>query len=147
MDIETTEDLYHFLFHNLQTTRQYTLDALPGIAGAARAKMLQSSLLEYFEESKRQLERLDRIMVRLGESVAHQDSGSKSRQRTENETQFSIEAKKENRDSRLDGVAQQIQHHEIAMYGCLQNLASLIDQTPNVRKLDTNAGNQLEAGG
>lgn len=145
MKFETVEDLYLHLLQNLHSSERQALKSLPKLADAASNTMLQNTLVKHFEESKEQLERLDHILSGLlkgSGGVVCQTTASLIQ---ESEDLLEAEADEKVRDMGLICVAQKIEHHEIAMYGCLRAFASLIDRGPDVRLLDASLREEKEA--
>jgi ferritin-like metal-binding protein YciE len=145
MKFETIEDLYLDLLQNQHSSERQALTVLPKLAEAASNTMLRKTLVKHHEESKEQLERLDHILSGLlkgsGGAVC-QTTASLVQQA---EDLVGAEADEKVRDMGLICIAQTIEHHEIAMYGCLRAFASLIERGPDVRLLDASLREEKEA--
>jgi ferritin-like metal-binding protein YciE len=148
MKFTTIEDLYLSMIKNLHSCERQTLTVLPQLADTAGSMMLKRTLTKHLGESTEQLGRLEKILATLSEKG---DVGSvKDCEITaglvkECQATMTADADDEVRDVAIICVAQRIEHHEIATYGCLRALASLLGRTNDVGMLDTSLREEKEA--
>jgi ferritin-like metal-binding protein YciE len=123
----TLEDLFENNLKDIYSGEKQLLQALPKVAEAAYNEDLQDAIREHLEQTKRQVERLDKIFSRLGI-----DKGAEEKclamEGLIKECNRTIEEFEESpvRDSALIIGAQKIEHYEIAAYGSLCELADVL---------------------
>jgi ferritin-like metal-binding protein YciE len=123
----TLEDLFENNLKDIYSGEKQLLQALPKVAEAAYNEDLQDAFREHLEQTRRHVERLDKIFSRLGI-----DKGSEEKclamEGLIKECNRTIEEFEESpvRDSALIIGAQKIEHYEIAAYGSLCELADVL---------------------
>jgi ferritin-like metal-binding protein YciE len=102
-------------------------EAMPKVAEAVYSEELQDTLREHLQESKRHVERLEKIFNRLGIDKTKVEKCKITEAMIENCNKI-IEEIEEGpvRDSALIIAIQKIEHHEIASYGSLCELADVL---------------------
>jgi ferritin-like metal-binding protein YciE len=134
---KTLEDLFEKKLKSMYDAEQQLVKALPEIAQAADNEELQDAINEHLQQTKRHVERLEKIFDRLQIDKSESEvcevmtglinSGKK--------TIEEIEAGPV-RDSALIIGAQEIEHHEIAAYGSLCELADVLGHSKIADLLD-----------
>jgi len=148
MKLKTIEDLYLSMIKNIHSGERQTLTVLPQLAEAAGNTMLQRTLTKHLDESTEQLGRLEKILASLidkGDIDSLKDCQITTGLIKECQATMTADADDEVRDVAIICVAQRIEHHEIAIYGCLRALASLLNRTNDVRMLDASLREEKEA--
>jgi ferritin-like metal-binding protein YciE len=136
MPVKTTRDLLIDELRDIYHAEKQLVKALPKMAKAAKADKLRQAFEQHLEETKGQVERLDRVFEQL-------DTRS-SGQRCEAMQGLIEEAKEmmeeiktpEVLDCALIMGAQKVEHYEIAAYGSASALAEALGQKDVMQLLE-----------
>lgn len=129
-------ELYVDELRDIYNAEKQLTKALPKMAKAASSDKLREGFLEHLEQTKGQVERLDRIFEALGER-----SSGKKCAGMEGLVQEGSEVMEEDwegavMDAALIGAAQRVEHYEIAAYGTVRSMAELLGETEHVSLLE-----------
>ena len=158
MSIKTADDLFLDELKDIYSAEKQAIRAYPRVTKAATSEELKQALQKHLEQTKGQLERLDRVF----EILEKRSSGKtcEAMKGLIEEAQESIEEIEQGPvlDVALIAAAQRIEHYEIAAYGTVAALAeamgqdeikSLLTETLNEEKqtdeLLTNVSQQVNA--
>lgn len=124
MNISTLEDLFSHDLSDVYSAEKQILRALPKMSRAASDPQLISAFEQHLEETRGQIERLDRLaemtdFVSITGLTCHALEGLAEEAQ---EIMDSVDAGPV-RDAGLIGAAQKVEHYEIAAYGTLHALA------------------------
>ncbi|ABP62852.1 MULTISPECIES: YciE/YciF ferroxidase family protein [Enterobacteriaceae] len=124
MNISTLEDLFSHDLSDVYSAEKQILRALPKMSRAASDPQLISAFEQHLEETRGQIERLDRLaemtdFVSITGMTCHALEGLAEEAQ---EIMDSVDAGPV-RDAGLIGAAQKVEHYEIAAYGTLHALA------------------------
>src|SRR5438034_9626431 len=108
---------------------------LPRLAEAARAPDLREALVRHCEESRLHLERLELIFTHWGERRRSKPCAGLAGIVQEADDRLNQEATEDARDAAIIGVAQRIEHYEIAAYGCARTYARRLNRPDEARLL------------
>ncbi|WP_407168692.1 ferritin-like domain-containing protein [Bradyrhizobium sp. ORS 111] len=144
-DIKSMDDL---LIHGLQDiyyAEQQILKSLPKMIDKATNRDLVAGLKNHLEETKNQVERLDKVFAKLGK----QPSGTQCPAiegivREADDTAGEIEDKAV-LDAAIVAAAQAVEHYEICRYGTLIAWAEQLGHDEIVRSLTTNLNEEKAA--
>ncbi|MFN8613743.1 MAG: ferritin-like domain-containing protein [Vulcanimicrobiota bacterium] len=136
MPIESFEDLLNHVIGDLLSAEQQLLEALPEMAEAAEDKKLKQTFLEHLEETRRQVQRLEKAT----EIVELKASGVKTCKAMKGLLSEARQLIKDIphgplRDAAMIGAAQRVEHYEMAAYGTARAFAELLEETDIVRLL------------
>jgi ferritin-like metal-binding protein YciE len=118
--VEELKDLYSA---ETQITK-----ALPKMAKAASHKELKAAFQEHLEETKAQIERLERVMELLEATPKGKKCKAMGGLIEEGEEKLELKAEPAIKDAALIGAAQKIEHYEIAGYGTARTFAEILGQ-------------------
>lgn len=132
---KTLNDLFLEGLKSIYNGETQLVEALPKVAEAVYSEELQDAIKKHIEQTKRQVERLEKIFKRLGIDKSEAEKSKVMEMLIEHSSKI-IEEYEEGhvRDSALIIAAQKIEHYEIAMYGSLCELADVLGQ-PQVMDL------------
>ncbi|OKO77652.1 ferritin-like domain-containing protein [Bradyrhizobium sp. NAS96.2] len=144
-DIKSMEDLLIHGLEDVYYAEQQILKSLPKMINKATNRDLATGLKNHLEETKNQVERLDKVFAKLGK----QPSGAKCPAidgiiEEADETASEIEDKAV-LDAALVAAAQAVEHYEICRYGTLIAWAEQLDHEEIVRFLTTNLNEEKAA--
>src|SRR5437867_10278266 len=135
MAIGSLRDLYIDELGDLYDAETQMLRTLPQLVEQTRAPELRDALTKHCDESRLHLERLDLIFTHWGErrkarpcaglAGIVQEAGDRLNEVTTDDA----------RDAAIIGVAQRIEHYEIAAYGCARTYARRLNRTDEARLL------------
>ena len=135
MAIGSLKDLYIDELACLYDAETQTIRALPRLAEAAHAPELREALIKHCEESRLHLERLELIFTHWGERRRSRPCPGIAGIVQEADGRLHEEATDDVRDAAIIGVAQRIEHYEIATYGCARTYARRLNRPDEARLL------------
>ena len=129
-------ELYIDELKDLYNAESQLLKALPKMARAASLGELRQGFEEHLEQTKGQVQRLEQIFQKLGESP----KGKKCRG-MEGLIEEGSEVMEQDfdgaiKDAALIGAAQRVEHYEIAGYGTVRSIAETLGEDDHVSLLE-----------
>lgn len=124
---KTLQDLLESGLHDMYSAEMQLLEALPKLAKAAYHEDFQDAIEFHLEQTKRHVERLDKVFSRL--NIEKKESHvCAAMEGLISEAQEIIDEYEESpvRDSALIIAAQKVEHYEIASYGSLCELSDVL---------------------
>jgi ferritin-like metal-binding protein YciE len=135
MAIASLKDLYFDELGDLYDAETQMILTLPRLAEAARAPELREALKKHCDESRLHLERLELIFTHWGERRHTKPCEGLAGIVQEADARLNQEATDDARDAAIIGVAQRIEHYEIAAYGCARTYARRLNRLDEARLL------------
>ena len=135
MAISSLKDLYIDELACLYDAETQMARTLPRLAEAARAPDLRQALVRHCEESRLHLERLELIFTHWGERPPPRPCAGLAGIVQEADDRLNQEATDDVRDAGIIGIAQRIEHYEIAAYGCARAYARRLNRPDEARLL------------
>jgi ferritin-like metal-binding protein YciE len=136
-DMNNLRELYRtMLQRSLSSERQIVDDGLPAMIQNSTNAQLRDAFRTHLEESKEHVSRLERILqenegdvstTKCKVTAALISEGSASAKDAKDQTL---------RDVVLIAAGNQVEHHEIAIYGTLRNLAIILGEADHAAMLD-----------
>jgi ferritin-like metal-binding protein YciE len=132
---QSLEGIFKDGLKDIYSAETQLVEALPKMAKAAFSEELQDAFSKHLEETKRHVERLEKIFNRLEIDKSEVES-CKAMEGLIEEGNKIIEEYEEGpvRDSALIIGAQKVEHYEIASYGSLCELADVL-RFPQIKNL------------
>ena len=132
---QTLEGIFKDGLKDIYSAESQLLDALPKMVKAAYSEELQDAFSKHLEETKRHVERLEKVFNRLDIDKSDIEK-CKAMEGLIEEVNKIIGEYDENpvRDSALIIGTQKIEHYEIASYGSLCELADVLRQ-PQIKTI------------
>ena len=123
MPVVTLRDLYVAELQDLLDAEQHTLLELPALAAAATSTGLREAFEDHLQQTRLHTERLELLLRKLG--AANDGAPCAAMHGLIKEGRRRIEAceRGDVLDAALIGIAQRIEHYEIAAYGCARTYA------------------------
>ena len=147
MKLESLQDLYLLELKDLYSAENQLIKALPKLAEAASSPQLRATFEEHLEETRGQVDRLERIFGMLNESPKGQkckgmegllDEGDDMRDEAE-------DAPPAVADAGLISSAQRVEHYEIAGYGTCRTYARRLGLEDQALLLEQTLGEEVAA--
>src|ERR671937_447901 len=135
MAIGSLRELYLDELGDLYDAETQMLRALPRLVEQARAPDLRDALNKHCEESRLHLERLELIFTHWGERRRARPCAGLAGIVQEADERLNQEATDDARDAAIIGVAQRIEHYEIAAYVCARTYARRLNRIDEARLL------------
>lgn len=126
MKLATLHDLYVAELKDLFSAEHQLLKALPKMAKAASSQELTQAFTNHLDETKGQIERLERIFKKLDVSPKGKACQAMEGLLKEGKELLSEDADPLVMDAALIAAAQRVEHYEMAGYGCVRTFARLL---------------------
>lgn len=126
MKLESIEQLFVHEIKDLLSAEKQLVKALPKMAKGAHSEALRTAMEEHLEQTKGQIERLERVF-----EIAEKSPRAEHCKAMEGLIEEGDELLKEDgdpavKDAALIGAAQKVEHYEISGYGTARALAELL---------------------
>jgi len=138
MKINTLQDALVHEMRDLYSAEVQLTKALPRMAKAASHQELAAAFEEHLKQTKGQVERLEKALKQLDASTRGDKCKAMEGLIEEGKSTLELDAEDMVRDALLIGIAQKVEHYEIAGYGTARTfaqrlgedkIASLLEQT------------------
>ncbi|WP_346295021.1 ferritin-like domain-containing protein [Rhodopseudomonas sp. P1] len=144
-DIQTMEDLLLHGLRDIYYAEQQITKALPKMIEQATNRDLSQGLKAHLEETQKQIERLDQVFEKLGETPSGVNCPAIDGLIKESDETAGEIADKTVLDAAIVANAQAVEHYEIARYGTLIAWAEELGHDDIVRFLTTNLNEEKAA--
>jgi ferritin-like metal-binding protein YciE len=128
-------DVYLDELSTLYDAEMQALRVLPRLRDAARNLKLREALTRHCEETRLHVERLQLIFTHWGGQAATGHAAGLAGIVQEADERLSAAATDEARDAVVIGLAQRLEHYEIAVYGCARTCARRLNRPDEARLL------------
>jgi ferritin-like metal-binding protein YciE len=135
MSVGSLQDLYFDELGTLYDAEIQMLRALPRICEAAHAPELRETLASHCRESRLHLERIDLIFTHWRERRPLRSSAGLAGLVQEADERLNQETTRDARDVAIIGLAQRIEHYEIAGYESARRCALRLNRRDEARLL------------
>jgi len=119
MNIEDFRRMYGIELQELRSVEDQLVEALPRMASLVQHPQLRQALNSHLEETKRQRDRLDQLLLGYGLDKHEYEDGSMRAIIREAERWAKMVSDPDARDAGIIASAQRVEHYEIAVYGTL----------------------------
>jgi ferritin-like metal-binding protein YciE len=123
------ENLFLHEIKDLYNAEKQLTKALPKLAKAAASEELRHLIEEHLEETKQQVDRLERIFALLGKPARGIKCKGMEGLIEEGDELMGEDGDAAVKDAALVGAAQRVEHYEIAGYGCARTYAEMLGMT------------------
>ena len=135
MAVKTIEDLFVHELSDIYSAEKQLTKALPRLAKAAEAEELASAFEAHLEETRGQIERIDKVVELLGVRLKRIKCAAMEGLVEEGKDVIQDIEEGPLRDAALIGGAQKVEHYEIAAYGTLCAIGKQLGYTQAVKLL------------
>lgn len=135
MEMDSLRKLYVDELKDLYSAEKQILQALPKMAKKATNDQLKKGFEMHLEETRMQVERLDRIFEMLGKSPRGKKCKGMEGLIEEGKEMMQEDMDPEVMDAALIAAAQRVEHYEIAGYGTVRTYAQLLGENQHVKLL------------
>ena len=144
-DIKTMEDLMLHELEDIYYAEHQITKALPKLVDKATNRDLKQALNGHLAETKKQIERLDQVFKKLGQSPKGTNCPAIDGLIKETDHLMGEVEDKQVLDAAIVGSAQAVEHYEIARYGTVIAWAEELGHEEIVRLLNTNLNEEKAA--
>ena len=144
-DIKSMEELMLHELQDIYYAENQIIKALPKLADKATNRDLKQALKTHWEETKKQVERLDQVFKKLGQTPKGVDCPAIDGLIKESNGVIGEVEDKQVLDAAIIGSAQAVEHYEIARYGTVIAWAEELGHDEIVRLLNTNLNEEKAA--
>jgi ferritin-like metal-binding protein YciE len=123
MKLESLHDLFVDELKDLYNAEHQLLKALPKMAKAASSSQLAKAFTEHLEETKGQVDRLEKVFKELDASPKGKTCKAMEGLLKEGKEVMEEDADPSVKDAALIAAAQRVEHYEMAGYGCVRTFA------------------------
>jgi ferritin-like metal-binding protein YciE len=128
-------DVYLDELSTLYDAEMQALRVLPRLRDAARSLKLREALTRHCEETRLHVERLQLIFTHWGGQAATGHAAGLAGIVQEADERLPAAATDDARDAVVIGLAQRLEHYEIAAYGCARTFARRLNRPDEARLL------------
>jgi ferritin-like metal-binding protein YciE len=143
--LESLEDLYLHELKDVYSAEKQITKALPKLVKAAGSEELKNTFREHLKETENQVQRLDKILQRLGKTSTGPKCKGMEGLLMEGDDFIKEEAFPEVLDAGIIVAAQKVEHYEIAAYGSLCTFAELLGYDEDLQLLKETIAEEEEA--
>lgn len=136
MALNSLQDLFVEELKDLYSAETQITKALPKLAAKAHNPELKAGFEEHLKQTEVQIERLEQIFEKLGESPTGKTCKAMKGLLAEGDELLKEEGASEVLDAALIGAAQKVEHYEIASYGTARTFAKILGETAAAKLLD-----------
>jgi ferritin-like metal-binding protein YciE len=126
MKIESLQDLLLDQIKDLYDAEQRLVKALPDMAEAASSPELRRAIQSHLQETKAQVNRLERIFTYMGEDAKSQSCAAMKGLIEEGQGIVSHTEESPLRDAGIIAAANRVEHYEMAAYGAARTFAETL---------------------
>ena len=134
--METLKEMFEETLKDVYFAENAIIKALPKMAKSASSEELKEAFDEHLQETKGQVDRLNKIFKILGSKAEGKECPALKGLVEETEEVMSDAKKPEVLDAGLIGCAQAVEHYEIARYGTLKAWAAQLGLDDAVELLE-----------
>ena len=128
MSVATAEELFIDELKDIYSAEKQAVKAFPRLTKAVQSDELKQAMQDHLEQTKGQVERLDRIFEILEKRSSGKTCEGMKGLVTEAQSQLEEIEKGPVLDCAIIGALQRIEHYEIAAYGTVATLAEAMGQ-------------------
>ncbi len=143
-ELNSLEDLLVMELGDLYDAEKRIADALPKMADAATSVQLKEAFHDHWQQTKRQISRLEQCFVQLGRSVNRETCDAMKGLITEGDEIVGATGDPNVKDAALIGAAQRVEHYEIAGYGTARTFAEHLGHSDVARLLQMTLDEEAE---
>ena len=144
MEMDSLRKLYVDELKDLYSAEKQILQALPRMAKKTKNAQLKKAFETHVEETRVQVERLDKIFELLGKSSRGKKCKGMEGLLEEGKEMMQEDMEPEVMDAALIASAQKVEHYEIAGYGTVRTYAELLGHGEHATLLERSLNEEEE---
>lgn len=128
MRLDSLRDLFVHDLQDIHDAETQLIEALPKMAQHASSPQLQQALHKHLEQTRRQRDRLEQVMSRVGTSPNGVRCKGMEGLIREGEDVLRQQGDPDVLDAAIIGAAQKVEHYEMAAYGTARTFARMLGE-------------------
>ena len=144
-DVDTLRELYTTELKKALSMERQIVEALPKMIEKSSAPELANAFRTHLEQSKEHVSRVERILSESTGETSDSKCKGIAALLSEGESNISAAGNESVRDVVLIAAGNQVEHHEMAVYGTLRNWAMILGQTKHAELLEKNLEDEKQA--
>jgi ferritin-like metal-binding protein YciE len=144
-DNDTLRELYVVQLRKALNMEKQIVEALPKMIEKSSRPELANVFRTHLEESKEQYSRLERILTETKGEASEKKCPAASALISEGQSDIADAGNEQIRDVVLIAAGNQIEHHEIAVYGTLRTWALVLGEDKHAELLDKSLDEEKNA--
>jgi len=144
-ELNSLQDLLELELDDLYDAEQRLCTALPKMAEASHSAELRMAFEEHARQTQRHVSRLEQIFVDIGRTSQSETCDAMKGLVAEGEKIIDATGSPEVKDAGLIGVAQRVEHYEIAAYGTARTFARQLGLDDVARLLESTLAEERES--
>jgi ferritin-like metal-binding protein YciE len=126
--LDSLRDLFKHDLQDLHDAESQIIEALPKMAEHASSPQLRQALHKHLEQTRRQRDRLEQVMSRVGTAPNGVRCKGMEGLIREGEEMLREHGDPDVLDAAIIGAAQKVEHYEIAAYGTARTFACMLGE-------------------
>ena len=144
-DVDTLRTLYTTELQKALSMERQLVDALPKMIEKSTTPQLADAFRTHLEQTKQHVSRVERILSADTGGASDSKCKAMSAIISEGETSIGDAGNESVRDVVLIAAGNQVEHHEMAVYGTLRNWAMILGEQQHAQLLEKNLEEEKEA--
>jgi ferritin-like metal-binding protein YciE len=144
VQLNSLDDLLLLELDDLYDAEKRLCDALPKMADAASSPALKQAFQQHFQQTQRQVSRLEQIFVDLGKPASRETCDAMKGLIKEGSEIIDAAGSPAVKDAALISAAQRVEHYEMAGYGSARTFAQHLGHSNVVRLLQMTLDEEKE---
>jgi len=142
--MDSLRELFVEQLRDVYNAEGQLLKALPKMAKAASSSELQTAFKNHLEQTREHVDRLETIFTSLEEEPEGESCKGMAGLLAEGKEAIEADCEDDVKDAWLIAAAQRVEHYEIAAYGTVKSMASLLDEEEAANLLEETLNEEKE---
>jgi ferritin-like metal-binding protein YciE len=142
--MDSLRELFVEQLRDIYSAENQLVKALPKMARAASSSELQTAFTNHLEQTREHVERLETIFSQLEEEPDGETCKGMAGLIAEGKEAIEADGEDDVKDAWLIAAAQRVEHYEIAAYGTVKSMASLLDEEEAANLLEETLNEEKE---
>ncbi len=143
--MDSLRELFVHQLQDIYSAETQLVKALPKMAKAASSSELRKAFENHLEQTQEHVDRLETIFTSLEEEPQGEMCKGMAGLIAEGKEAIEEEGDDDVKDAGLIAAAQRVEHYEIAAYGTVKSMASLLDEEEAANLLEETLNEEKEA--
>ena len=142
--MNSLRELYVEQLRDIYDAENQIVKALPKMARAASSSELRTAFQNHLEQTREHIDRLETIFSNLEEDAEGESCKGMAGLLAEGKEAIDADGAGDVKDAWLVAAAQRVEHYEIAAYGTVKSMASLLDEEEAANLLEETLSEEKE---
>jgi ferritin-like metal-binding protein YciE len=142
--MDSLRELFIEQLRDIYSAETQLVKALPKMAKAASSSELRTAFTNHLEQTRDHVDRLETIFSQLDEEPEGETCKGMAGLIAEGKEAIEADGEHDVKDAWLIAAAQRVEHYEIAAYGTVKSMASLLDEEEAANLLEETLNEEKE---